>query len=276
MFQYALGRAIAYQSQALLKLDISGFEEYQLRRYELDCFNIQAELATREEIQLFTPASGFLSRLKKAVSSGRRGRWTIIREEGFPFSPSVLEARLPAYFSGYWQTEKYFAAIAPVIRQDFSLRYPLSNASSVIVRQMQELDAISLHVRRGDYVTNPETQAFHGTCSIQYYEQAAKLLAEKTHQPHFFIFSDDPEWVQQNLHLPYPATYVTHNGPDTSYEDMYLMSRCKHHIIANSSFSWWGAWLNPNPQKRVIAPRRWFNKPDMNTRDLIPEGWLKL
>ena len=140
---------------------------------------------------------------------------------------------------------------------------------------MSQLNAVSLHVRRGDYLSNPKSKAAHGTCSPEYYRAAIRHMAEVTKQPCFFVFSDDMDWVRQHLQIDYECQYIEHNSGTESYNDMRLMSLCRHHIIANSSFSWWGAWLNQRTDKIVIAPQQWFMN-DNVTQDLYPQGWVKL
>jgi hypothetical protein len=132
-----------------------------------------------------------------------------------------------------------------------------------------------MHVRRGDYASNPKTGATHGLCSLDYYEEAIRYISERVEQPIFFIFSDDINWVKCNLKVDFPCQYVDHNKSMESFNDMRLMSLCQHHIIANSSFSWWGAWLNPGQKKIVIAPRRWFLNSN-NVEDLYPASWVRL
>jgi hypothetical protein len=139
-----------------------------------------------------------------------------------------------------------------------------------------EESAVSIHVRRGDYVSDAGTNRFHGTCSVDYYHDAVDRISGFAPASHFFVFSDGIDWAKENLRLRQPVTYVDFNDGEKNYEDLRLMSLCKHHIIANSSFSWWGAWLNPNPDKIVIAPKKWFNDPSINTDDLIPNSWLRL
>ena len=163
----------------------------------------------------------------------------------------------------------------PQIRADFTFRLPLENKNAELAKQINQVNAVSLHVRRGDYVNNPKTTATHGLCSLDYYQASIRYVAERVQQPHFFIFSDDIDWVQSNLKIDFPCVYVQHNRGAESYNDMRLMSLCRHHIIANSSFSWWGAWLNPRSEKIVIAPRKWFaNQTDV--QDLFPAGWVTL
>lgn len=135
---------------------------------------------------------------------------------------------------------------------------------------------MSLHVRRGDYVSDARTHATLGVCSLDYYRAAVRYIADHVEAPEFFVFSDDIAWAQANLELGHPCHYVDHNRGAESYNDMRLMSLCRHHIIANSSFSWWGAWLNPRADKVVVAPARWFAGGNRVVDDLFPPGWVRL
>lgn len=177
---------------------------------------------------------------------------------------------------GYWQSERYFVDAADIIRAEFKPRLALEPENAATAAAIDGVTAVSVHVRRGDYVTDKVTNAYHGVCSLDYYRAAIARIAERVASPHLFVFSDDHAWVQENLRSNYPTTYVTANSPDRGYRDMQLMSRCRHHIIANSSFSWWGAWLNPRPDKVVVAPARWFIDKSNDTRDLLPGEWLRV
>jgi len=138
-------------------------------------------------------------------------------------------------------------------------------------------DSVSVHIRRSDYLPNTYKEQILESCSFDYYLDSAKRIVRDLKKPHFFIFADDILWVRDNFKLPYPVTFVDHNGADKNYEDMRLMSLCKHNIIANSTFSWWGAWLNKNPNKKVFAPQKWFTeKARSSPRDLVPELWSKV
>ena len=143
-------------------------------------------------------------------------------------------------------------------------------------RRSMPSNAVSLHVRRGDYVSDPATNRFHGTCSPDYYRQAVDYVIGRAGVPHLFVFSDDQEWTRANLQFAVPRRSSSANPPDCGYRDMQLMARCRHHIIANSSFSWWGAWLNPSPEKIVVAPKQWFSSPRNDTRDLVPPNWVRM
>ena len=135
---------------------------------------------------------------------------------------------------------------------------------------------MSLHVRRTDYVQNALTNKIHGVCDQDYYASCVRYIGDQVSNPHFFIFSDEPQWAKDNLMFDFPMTVVDCNDASRNYEDLRLMSTCKHNIIANSSFSWWGAWLNSNPNKIICAPKQWFTDSTRNTKDLIPSNWIRL
>lgn len=284
MFQYAMGRRVAEESGTPLKLDLSWFLEQAQRNsdttrsYELGVFNISATIASKEELARFKVSRGRFARVFERLTRLflPSTRPNILRERQFAFDASILGNYPDAYLDGYWQSEKYFKAVEPVIRAEFAFTKHPDSKNRELAEKIVGVDAVSLHVRRGDYVLNPATHNFHGTCSLDYYREAISLISQTVSNPHFFIFSDDLAWVKQNLVLEFPATYVTHNQGDKSYEDLRLMSLCKHHIIANSSFSWWGAWLASNKRQTVIAPAKWFNRADIDTSDLIPENWIRI
>jgi hypothetical protein len=256
MFQYAMARRMAYLHNETLKLDITGFKEYRLRDYYLHQLNIEAEIATAAEIDCL-----------------KRRR---IKEEFFHFDPWILRLRGGLYFEGYWQSEKYFKDIAKVIRSEFTVKIPLSGANLKLADRIKGCEAVAVHFRRGDYVTNPVTNQYHGICAPEYYRRAAREIANQVPDLHFFLFSDDPEWVAQSVYFEYPVTIVAVNRSDKPHEDLRLMSFCKYHIIANSTFSWWGAWLGTHPGKIVYAPKKWFDKANLYIWDLIPEEWCLL
>lgn len=270
MFQYAVGRSLAYANNTELKLDISGYNNQKgitPRSYMLNIFNIQSNYANEKEIHKFRGNNIFLRILK--ISS-------YIKEKQFYFDPKILIVKDNSYLDGYWHSEKYFKEIEQIIRKEFTLKDKPDVTNRKMISYINNCDSVSIHIRRGDYVFDKKTNKFHGICSLGYYLKAVALVAKKVKNPQFFIFSDDPIWTKQNLHLKFPCVYVDHNVGRKDYEDMRLMSKCKHNIIANSSFSWWGAWLNNNLDKIVVAPKQWFHDKSINTRDLIPESWIRI
>lgn len=279
MFQYAAGRAIAYRNNTNLKLDISSFEQYTLRSYSLDCFNIIEDFATHNEIKRLKPDrsqlfSFGLNKLQQKIMPWHNHNEII--EHTIVFNPDVRKITGNAYLDGYWQSEKYFADIAHIIWNDFTFKYESDELNTSVLSQIQDADSVSLHIRRGDYVSNPKTMETHGVLGIDYYIQALNLIEKKVKDPHIYVFSDDISWARENLNTNLPLHFIDHNGVEKNYEDLRLMNSCKHHIIANSSFSWWGAWLDSKQEKIVIAPRKWFNQSNMDTTDLIPDSWYKI
>lgn len=280
MFQYAVGRALAGHMHTPLLLDVSGFVHYDLRRYELDGFNIKAKPASEEELARLGVKAGVKpSMYERAMRKlGIRREPSILREASFTYDARIETVEAPLYLDGYWQSERYFAAIRPQLLQEFSLKDSWGSANDALAEQIGLAGdgAVSLHVRRGDYVNNAQTAQYHGVCSLDYYRQAVAYIVARVAAPHFFVFSDDHAWVSENLDTGCPTTFVQTNSPDQGIFDMALMKTCRHHIIANSSFSWWGAWLNANDEKIVVAPQRWFNEASKDTSDLIPAGWVRL
>ncbi len=273
LFQYALGRHLAIKNKCQFKLDITGFETYKLHNYTLPYFNITEMVASPLEILwLKNPARRVLERfLPFSMRS-------YAEERGFTFDPNIFNVGSNIYIDGYWQSEKYFKEIEDIIRKDFTLKEPISEEAKRISEQIMKSESVSLHIRRGDYAKNERTKKVHGLCSPEYYSQALAFILRKTANPKLFIFSDDITWAKTNLDLhDIPAVFVSDgNDKVKNFEELYLMNLCKHNIIANSTFSWWGAWLNSNVGKIVIAPKRWFVDETKNTNDLIPETWIRI
>ncbi|MBT8579342.1 alpha-1,2-fucosyltransferase [Polynucleobacter paneuropaeus] len=275
MFQYAAGRAMALRNNALFKLDISEFNAYSLHQgFELSSvFKCSIAIANKQEISSIL---GWLKfRLFRRKIFDFLWGSNLLLEPHFQYS-DILEKKVDqAYLTGYWQSELYFKDFVESIRDDFTFKNPLTLENQKLVDRMNSSNSVSLHVRRGDYIHNPITMAIHGACSLEYYSMAIAEMEQALENPEFFIFSDDINWVKENLKISYPHTFINHNTGSDSYRDMQLMSLCKNNIIANSSFSWWGAWLNLNPEKIVIAPKQWFAT-EINTNDLIPMEWIRL
>ncbi len=279
MFQYAAGRALSLSTNQVHWLDLNDFFDYKLHNgFELDrVFNInEIKSSTDTTDNLLGWRANPLAKkiLLRSQFARLRGQSFIV-EPHFNYWPEFFELKRDCYLYGYWQSERYFKNIETIIRQDFSFKQPLNEFNQQIATDIAKMESVSLHVRRGDYVNDPKTTATHGICSISYYVNAINYIANQINNPVFYIFSDDIDWVKKNLQINFPHTYIAHNRGVESYNDMHLMSLCKHHIIANSSFSWWGAWLNPSPNKLVIAPKNWFAT-ETNTADLLPRNWIKL
>lgn len=276
MFQYALGRRLSIDHNTTLALETSSFKTDHLRVYRLDTFQISA---TASDQLPFFPTTGPKRRINTFLQFFRKliGRpFDILKERSFDFDPSVLNCSVNAFLDGFWQSEQYFSTIRQTLINDFQPTQPLTGELAHIANAITQCNAVAIHVRRGDYVSDPTTTAYHGVCSKQWYEQAAQYMKAKIPELQFFVFSDDFEWAKNNLSFDAPTTFIKPSPDGLECHDLYAMTLCKHNIIANSSFSWWGAWLNQHPNKIVIAPKQWFIAGPQTTDDLIPKSWIRL
>jgi hypothetical protein len=272
MFQYALGRKLSLKLSVSLEIDISGFQVYKLHKFGLSCFQLSDTTSianTPENSQLVKTINKFLP-LKFHFG------YKHVEEQSFAFNGDALKLEGDLYIDGYWQSEKYFKDIRATLLEDFRIIHLQDPENASISDKIDLSNAVSLHIRRGDYINNSQTLEKHGVCGLDYYYKAIEYITARVDNPSFFIFSDDSDWAKENLKIDYPVTFISNNDASKNYEDLRLMSQCKHNIIANSSFSWWGAWLNDSPAKIVIAPRQWFNDKEIDTTDLIPETWISL
>lgn len=276
MFQYAAGRALSLERNINFCIDFDCPYKHIKYKYELDKFNINPQFATFRQLLYSKPKRKLTKRVYLLL--GKNIDAKLVREKkNFSYDPSFFSVDDHSYLGGFWQTEKYFLKYENIIRNDFSFRVEADDVNREIISDMKQHNTVSVHIRRGDYVNFADTNSVHGVCSPEYYRKAIDIISEKVNEPHFYFFSDDIKWVEENLRFgDIKATYIGHNNGAKSYEDMRLMSHCNHNIIANSSFSWWGAWLNNNPGKIVIAPGKWINNPEITTTDLIPVGWMKI
>lgn len=273
MFQYAVGRHLSLKHQVPLILEAYAYHLDDLRDYGLGGFQIDADVQ-------FAKTSGQLRSIYSKVNRKLapfplwpRSLLTEILDIKFTYTAEILNSPKLCYLAGYWQCGRYFLEISDQIRKDFQLAHPLSAGAQTVMARIEKSNTISLHVRRGDYVESPN---FLGTCSAEWYETTMAMMAAEVDTPKFFVFSDDLEWARANLPTTWPIEFVFLDGDNRDCEDIHLMSLCRHHIIANSTFSWWGAWLNPDPNKRVIAPKNWFATPRVDSSDLLPPNWVKV
>lgn len=278
LFQYALGRRLAHERGVELRFDLSLLAPgLSLRQYRLDGFRVYGSPVSAQELKRFY----FLGRNRyfrnlDAIAQGwlpyyRRRE---VHEQSSLFDANILKVPSSAILHGYWQSEKYFSDIRSLLLQDLRLKVPFDEINQQLHRQICSTDSVNLHIRRGDYVQNPKTNQMHGVLPLDYYQRAMQKLEETVTAPHYYVFSDDIPWAR--LHLKDEnITFVEHNGEQGDYIDLALMSACKYHILANSSFSWWAAWLSEYSRKQVFAPRQWYKK-ERDTRDLIPPDWTVL
>jgi len=280
MFQYGAGRALSLMTDQILLLDVAGFKKYKLHQgFEINrVFKANVREATDEDVRNVLgwragmKTRKLFNRLKIPILSGS----SLAIEPHFNYWHELLNQRVESrYLMGYWQSEKYFKEYETQIRSDFTFSNQLEGFNFELASRLNECQSVSLHVRRGDYVTHKATSKILNLCSIEYYNHAISYISKMIPSAIFFIFSDEPEWVYKNLTLPFNREIICNNHGKYSYIDMQLMSLCKHHIISNSTFAWWGAWLNPSKSKVVIAPKKWFMD-GRDDSDLLPAEWIRI
>lgn len=260
LFQYAVAKSLAIEKKQKLYIDISEFETYNLHNYSLQHFNIDSRFYIKP------------NKYWKKITGCFQKR-TFYKEKDFGFNQSLNNLSGDAIFlEGYFQSEKYFLKYEDNIRKDFTIKTPLKPITEDLIKKIKSINSVSIHIRRGDYLSN----TLHNTSKEEFYIKAIEIIEKKVDNPVFFVFSDDMAWVKLNFTIKHEVVFVDFNDALSNFEDLKLMASCKHNIIANSSFSWWGAWLNNNKNKIVIAPIKWFNDDSINSKDVVPDGWLKI
>lgn len=259
-FQYAFGRFLSLSKNVELKLSTSSYTHNSFRSYKLNNFNIIENFPSLEEEKI----------LKK--------RHVVERTEFIYDSQLVDSLDNDFYLEGFWQSELYFKDIRPVLVNELVIKEELDPENQKMLLQIKSTsNSVSVHVRRGDYAYNPETRKKHGVLPVSYYRNALDIMKNNYGDVRLFVFSDDIAWVKGNFFLEADFTIVDLNlGRDNHFKDIVLMSNCTHHIIANSTFSWWGAWLNTNSQKIVVAPKLWHLRKHMPVVDLYPHDWIAI
>lgn len=282
LFQFAAGYSLAHRHGVELKSDLYTYQKHPLRKYELHNFNVSLPEASREEVHQFT-GSNFLDRYLNKKSNYFYSP-KVFAQPHYHFYDDFFSLPAPLYLSGYWQSEKYFMNVADSIRKTFTPSRPLDPKNEELIKTVRSSESVAVHIRRSDY----KTGSFFQPMGLDYYRRALDEIEKKVNNPRYFIFSDDIAWTRQQLADLKDATFIDHNKGDDSFKDLLLMSACKNQIIANSTFSWWAAWLNDNKDKVVIAPQTWFHQTWVtkkepvypvrfyNTKDLIPSSWTRL
>lgn len=273
MFQWAFARGLEKKTGLKVVFDMSYFCKKYARLFELGVFKINVNPVknfwTKFKI-------GFAWKFRRLLAGKQFAGLNLYCEPHFEYDEKVFEVRPNTYIEGFFQSEKYFKHVEKELREDFEFIPTPDNQNQAIIERIKSTEAVSLHIRRGDYIQKKRYQDVYSTCSLDYYKRAVEYITKTVENPTLFIFSDDKNWVKENLKLSYESVYVDNNSGIKSFEDMRLMSLCKHNVIANSSFSWWGAWLNNNKEKIVIAPKKWFNDESVVQTDIIPENWIRL
>ncbi|HUM50883.1 MAG TPA: alpha-1,2-fucosyltransferase [Chitinophagales bacterium] len=277
LFQYAAAKQLSILNNAELYFDTSFFSTKPIdniqRKFELDVFNIDYKIATDEMLHHFhgTEFNNTELVLTKLLSFGKFKKYKFSK---YGFDEHFLDLKGNYYLRGFFQSEKYFSTIKNIIRDELMIEDKHLPLDTELVNRIKNSEnSVSIHIRRGDYIRNLTSMDAHGICSKDYYVKSIKLIREKlgTDDIHFYIFTDDANWVRNEMNWNIDCTLISDKKP---IEDFYLMSLCKHNIIANSTFSWWAAWLNKNENKSIILPKQWTNILKTEMIDLVPMNWI--
>jgi hypothetical protein len=279
MFQYAFGLGQAARLNTTFKLDCSSLldrakgKDFVYRDYDLSIFNIEADFHPSLPVLRAIYKLKF-SKVAKLAKTYAQGNLALEKEKHFHLDEQLIANPLDqTLYDGWWQSEHYFSNVKEDLRCAFSFKHPILPVSLPLYDRIRNTNSVCLNVRRTDFLTTPALNA----TNLDYFLSAAKLMAEKIENPHFFVFSDDTLWCRENIILDYPVEIVEHDVKGYKFGNyLQLMTSCKNFIIPNSSFAWWAVWLNVNPDKFVIAPQRWFNEGDYNIKDLVPNSWIRL
>ncbi len=273
MFQYAMGLAMSKLHESAFELDLDFLKDrsfksdnFTFREYDLDVFSLQVKIAERGEELKYTSPS-----LWNKITSGFKTKH-IYKEPFFQYDAKALLQQPDIYLDGYWQSPNYFKSVEQQLRSDFKFRYPIEKESQALCDKINATDSICVNIRRDDFLTN----SYHGVCGMNYFNPAVEHLKQQLNNPHLFVFTDDHQWCIDHFKsdIPMNIVGVEHNGIKYSNK-LQLMTNCKHFIIPNSTFAWWAVWLSNKKDSLVIAPKKWFADPSIDTTDLIPKHWLR-
>jgi hypothetical protein len=306
-FQYATAYALAKKQKTILLYDTLLLKERDYRKLGISKFDISAKKASliqllfadwnyiwivlyrifkwstylyfrhKRQVDLYESYFKRVLRPLQVLDTDQLRFRSIVSERFFHFDENLLQEKSPLMLFGYWLNERYFNEVRSDLLKEFNLRDPLSSKSKIYLKQIHSCNSVSLHIRRGDFLSSDHSSIFI-SIPLHYYFKALEYFTTIVYNPVFFIFSDDIDWVKSNLSASkFMKIFVEYEDEfDSTYEEFYLMSQCKHNITANSSFSWWAAWVNNNPKKIVVTPSVWYNLPSHQTDSMIPDSWTKL
>ncbi|MFN3403734.1 MAG: alpha-1,2-fucosyltransferase [Cytophagaceae bacterium] len=279
MFQYAFAKSLSEKYSVPFYLDHTFLEDksfkkdFTFRDFELDVFNITNRRAESDQLKYFLKPSQFFPKLLFKLRKKIYGP-LYVHEPAYKYNSDLMIVKDRIYFEGYFQSYKYFQQYQEAIRKDFTFQTSLIKEVNPLVEKIKSSVSVSVHFRRGDMANNKVINNVHGICDLEYYEKAIQYIRANVNNPVFYFFSDEPEWIEKNFPLGDLQYHVIKgNSSNKSFLDMYLMSCCDHNVIANSTFSWWAAWLNDNKNKQVVAPKNWLKAVDFDLKDIYPSDW---
>jgi hypothetical protein len=273
MFQYAIAKSIAKKRNDTFKLDIAFYPKQSLRKYELNQFSIEGDISLENENKELSGGEGIFFKIKRKIGfHPQRPESYFPEKETSIFDKEVFKYKDNIYLDGYWQNEAYFKDIRTELLKDFTLKNKISDKAKKYLDDIKNRQSVSIHIRRGDYITNSHTNGIHGSCDLNHYKKAVTYVRKNIKNPIFYIFSDDISWCEENFNFLDGKVFI--NDTKNAFEDLELMKNCKHNIIANSTFSWWGAWLNESERKIVLSPSVWWTV--KSEKNLALEEWVKI
>lgn len=289
LFQYAFARTLSKKLNRKLYIDDSWYYEVHLldnkscpysttiRNFFLKYYNIQTPIINKvhlnwiKRLEIKSKYSHFF----RFLLDGPMNKLSFEKINHKNYSFDVIKKIPRAYLIGYWQNNDIIDNYKQLLSNDLILKNPLSKRNELYLNSINSKNSIAVHFRRGDYISNPKYRELYAPCSKKYYQNGIKLIQNLINNPHFYIFSDDIKWVKNNYDFTTDTTFIDNSGPE--YEHLFLMNQCKHQITANSTFSWWAAWLNTNPHKIIITPLYWYYDKHLNeTVTRIPDEWIKI
>ncbi|MBL4708757.1 MAG: alpha-1,2-fucosyltransferase [Flavobacteriales bacterium] len=275
MFQYAIAKSMAKKNNDISKLDVFFYPKQTLRKHELNKFNIEEDIASKKECNNLRASEGFIFKVKNKLGLNiSRPKFYTYEYNITSFDKEVFDKNGDIYLDGFWQNENYFKSIREEIINDFTPKDRISDEVNRYLQDIKSVNSVSLHIRRGDYLADKHTNSVHGVSGLDYYKNATEYISTKIENPIFYIFSDDITWCKENFTFLQNKIFI--DDTKSAIDDLELMKKCKHNIIANSTFSWWGAWLNQNDKKIVIAPKVWFIDEKWQNLSITLNDWIKI
>lgn len=269
LFQYAAGLALSNKHKTALKINTNFKTQDTVRKLALTHFNLDVNQADPIEINQLYPSSNLKRKIQAILPTSQK---SFYKEKKFSFQSNFSQLSSSVYLKGYWQSELYFSSIDSIIKEKYLLEPNCYKNALDFIQQLSLQESVSIHVRKGDYLKAPYNTVY-AELNNEYYKRAIEFLKEICPSIKTYVFTDDPAWVEAHLDLGIPFELASGKKTNSMFEDFQAMRSCKYHVIANSSFSWWTAWLSAHQDKQVVAPRNWFKDIQEDTTDLIPKSW---